>query len=509
VPAPVFIPQEYVVFKDLIEKYKANPAGRSMLKSRHPDINWVGITSTFQTNMRNALASWQVLDAAHLMDAWTDLARELVHISQQAQLSVKETVKATSDTSTARLGFAARATWLILTTAVPPPFGAIVGAVVRGVCGEESWAKVIDRTYEWVMQAPFPHASNESSGRVTLSHVITSGEMTRSARIQYIGGHPVLRELKDFNQVLQNLGKVPNPGVASTIDKWEKRFLPVNLLKLKAPNKSNGDHVANQVHLECRDKAKALVSAVQDALAEWSDDRDNAESVVCAAHFWIFKYNRAEPNVVFMQRMFDPSYVEPTLPTTKRDKKNEIVLVLDTFRNTVAEDLVQELRKNLRAQPVGILVNRDDAQKEFELLLIAHYLRQVTEPPRPGAVDASTPANPEHYANVVGTVPSKVVSSHLEARMLALGIIKKVPLISNSRVPISEIYAMEIRIWSPPRDREFLPVPFKTGELSSRGARGRLAAWAADYIDRVPIEQVFKTVYTALRGATGRERRTG
>jgi hypothetical protein len=500
----LFTPQEQIVFKDLIQQYRTNPGRRMALKAQHPDVNWVLLTTNFQASMRNALSTAQTLDVAHLMDAWTDLARELVHIANKAQEAVEKSITETSATHAARLGFLARATWLILTTAAPPPFGALVGAVIRGVCGEESWDKVIDRTYEWAMQAPFPHASNTTDGRVSLAHVITSGEATRSARIQYIGGHPALRELKDFNQVLQKVGSIPNPTISGSIRRWEKKYLPVNLLKLKPPSKADGDLMANQVHLECRDKAKALVSAVESALAEYSDDRDNAESVSCAAYHWVFVYNKPNPKVQFVVHMFDPSHpLAPSGPTnvSKRDKKNEIVSTLDAFRNTFAADLVHELRYTLRAQPVGIL-NRGDAQAEFERVFIAHYLRAVTEPPPAGSVATSVQGDREHWANVVGTVPSNVVSSHLEVKMQTLGIIKKIPLISKGVAP-GEIYEMACRVWVPPDTTNFMPVPFKTGELSTRGARGRLAAWAHDYIERVAVDDVFKSIYKALRSATG------
>jgi hypothetical protein len=502
VPANMFKPQEQIVFKDLVRQYRANPGRRTGLKAQHPDVNWVLLTIHFQASMRNALSTAQTLDVAHLMDAWTDLARELVHIAHKAQEAVGKSIEKTSATHAARLGFLARATWLILTTAAPPPFGALVGAVIRGVCGEESWDKVIDRTYEWAMQAPFPHASNVTDGRVSLAHVITSGEATRSARIQYIGGHPALRELKDFNQVLQKVGMIPNPTISGTIKVWEKKYLPVNLRKLRPPSKATGHLMANQVHLECRDKAKALVSAVESALAEYSDDRDNAESVLCAAYNWVFEYNKPNPRVEFVINMFDPSHpLAPSrlAPASKRDKKNEIVNALDAFRNTFAADLVHELRHTLRAQPVGI-INRDDAQSDFERVFIAHYLKAVTEAPPASGVAASVQGDREHWANVVGTVPSNVVSSHLEVKMQTLGIIKKLPLISKGVAP-GEIYEMACRVWIPPDTTNFMPVPFKTGELSTRGARGRLAAWAHDYIERVAVDDVFKSIYKALRSA--------
>jgi hypothetical protein len=500
VPANMFTPQEHIVFKDLIQQYRTNPGRRTILKNRHPDVNWSLLTINFQASMRNALSTSQTLDVAHLMDAWTDLARELVHIANKAREAVESSIAETSATHAARLGFLARATWLILTTAAPPPFGALVGAVIRGVCGEESWDKVIDRTYEWVMQAPFPHASNTTDGRVSLAHVITSGEATRSARIQYIGGHPALRELKDFNQVLQKVGSIPNPTISGNIKVWEKKYLPVNLLKLKPPSKATGHLMANQVHLECRDKAKALVSAVESALAEYSDDRDTAESVVCAAYNWVFEYNKPNPKVAFVVNMFEPSHpLAPSqaAPVSKRDKKNEIVSTLDAFRNTFAADLVHELRSTLRAQPVGI-INRDDAQVEFERVFIAHYLRAVTEAPT-GGVASSAQGDPEHWANVVGTVPSNVVSSHLEVKMQTLGIINKIGLFSAAKVTRGEIYETASRVWIPPDTTNFMPVPFKTGEVWTRGARGRLAAWAHDYIDRVPVDDVFKSIYKALR----------
>jgi hypothetical protein len=502
VPANMFTPQEQIVFKDLVQQYRTNPGRRMSLKARHPDVNWVLLTSNFQSNMRNALSTAQTLDVAHLMDAWTDLARELVHIAHKAQEAVEKSIAETSATHAARLGFLARATWLILTTAAPPPFGALVGAVIRGVCGEESWDKVIDRTYEWAMQAPFPHASNATDGRVSLAHVITSGEATRSARIQYIGGHPALRELKDFNQVLQKVSSIPSPTISGNIKRWEKKYLPVNLLKLKPPSKATGDLMANQVHLECRDKAKALVSAVENALAEYSDDRDNAESATCAAYDWVFEYNKPNPRVEFVVNMFDPSHpLAPSrpAPASKRDKKNEIVNALDAFRNTFAADLVHELRHTLRAQPVGI-IRRDDAQSEFERVFVAHYLKAVTEVPT-GSVATSAQGNPEHWANVVGTVPSNVVSSHLEVKMQELGIIQKIPLLSRGVAP-GEIYETACKVWIPPDTTNFMPVPFKVGELWTRGARGRLAAWAHDYIERVPVDDVFESIYTSLRSAT-------
>ena len=497
-PENAFTPAEYTAFKGVVQEYRESVIKRTKLKGQNPEVNWIGLTIQFQQLMRNALSTAQALDVAHLMDAWTDLARELVHIAQEADKAVQQSIADTSATHAARLGFVARATWLILTTAAPPPFGAIIGAVVRGVCGEESWDKVIDRTYEWVIQAPFPHASNTTDGRVSLAHVVTSGEATRSARIQYIGGHPALRELKDFNQVLQKVGMIPSPALAGTIQVWEKSYLPVNLRKLPAPNKASGDQMAEKVHLECRDKANALVGTIRDAVAEYTADRDNAESAVCAAYTWAFGNNR-QATVGYRRAPFPPE------TNIKRIKKNEIVDTLDAFRNTFATNLIHELRSTLRAQPVGIL-NRKAAQKEFERVFIAYYLKAITEEPSTAKVASSSLGDDEHWANVVGTIPKNVISSYLEVKMQELGITEKVPVFGRYKgVRPDEYYRIASRVWMPPDAQSktnFKPAPFMTGEFSDRGARGRLAAWASEFLDKVPTEEVFKTIYRALRSAS-------
>jgi hypothetical protein len=497
VPENAFTPAEYTAFKGVVQEFRESSIKRTKLKGQNPEVNWIGLTTEFQQLMRNALSTSQTLDIAHLMDAWTDLARELVHIAQKADEAVQKSIADTSATHAARLGFLARATWLILTTAAPPPFGALVGAVVRGVCGEESWDKVIDRTYEWAIQAPFPHASNTTDGRVSLAHVVTSGEATRSARIQYIGGHPALRELKDFNQVLQKVGMIPSPAVAGTIQVWEKKYLPVNLRKLPPPDKGKGNMMAEKVHLECRAKAKALVSTIQNALAEYTEDRDNAESAVCGAYTWAFGNNRPA-TVAYRRAPFPPE------TNIKRIKKNEIVDTLDAFRNTFATNLVLELRSTLRAQPVGIL-NREAAQKEFERVFIAHYLKAVTEEPSTAKVTSSALGDTEHWANVVGTIPDNVISSHLEVKMQELGITEKIPVFGRYKdVRPDEYYRIAGRVWMPPDAQSktnFKPVPFMTGEFANRGARGRLAAWASEFLDKVPVEEVFKTIYKALSSA--------
>ena len=483
-------PAEMTRMSAEVQRFRGRVDQRMLVFSRNRNVNWPGLIEYFQHSMRNALSSWEQADVAHLMDAWTDLARELVTVSHKADAAVSEAIAATSATHAARIGFAARATWLVCTTAVPPPFGALIGAVVRGVCGEESWDKVVDRTYEWVMQAPFPHASNDASAKPNL-HVITSGELTRSARIQYIGGHPALRELKDFNQVLSRVGMIFSPSASSQISAWEKKYLVANLRKLRQPSKESGGAIADKVHFECRDKAKALVAAVQQALSSYTDDRATAESVICAANS--LRDNSAERNQNW--GIHARVGVRSQLSEEKQIE-NDITQTLNAFMATLAKELVQSLRGNLRAQPVALL-DRKKAQREFERAFIARYLQEQIVPPE-SAPASSAQGDPNHYANTVGTVPKRLISSHFEAKMVDLGIVKRYGLNivrGEGESYRGEVYQTAARAWFPPFSSNFMPVPFQQGELDDRAARGRLAAWAIDFVNRVPIDEVFRAVY--------------
>ncbi|MET0339532.1 MAG: hypothetical protein ABW252_00945 [Polyangiales bacterium] len=449
----------------------------------HSQIDWEWVRHQVHEKTRRVLTDDQTLYLAQLMAEWVKLTTDLVDAAVAAEASASAAIEETSGLRQAQMALAGNVIWAVLTTAAPPPFGAICGAVVRGLLTQETWDKCFSVSAEWILQAPWPHTGDQADALGEWRPWVP-GKNTNSPRLNYLGGHPTLRELKDYHKLLETVRDPLAPGARDVFDR-------LNTLTLGAARKlprppAQTSHFRETIHEHLTQKLGAIRTAVRRVIYDFGSDNAHALKLAKAVYCWL--YLDDHPSRPPPSPRLGPQR-PPIDPATEAQKRmHRVIHGTDVYLNTLADKLIADLARPLRDHRVPRL-DVKAAQEVFECLFIARYLAEHREPP---PTDVASARGEAVYRAADGVVPAKMLQGALVVRMQQLGIVRKFEGATFGFGRTGD-YESAINGWRPPfPDGDWIAVPYQGGGAN---ARGRLATWALNMRDlgaEALVAQIFK-----------------
>lgn len=436
----------------------------SVRRSDLIDFDWPHYVFEANQKGRRFLADDQVSIVARLVDGWSRFAAELIDASEKAEASIEKLVKEVSGARRARLAVGSKVVWLILTVAAPPPWGALIGALIRGALGTETWTDALKRWTEWGLQAPFP-ITNGKADFLGQWRPWVEGKETKSPPLNYIGGHPSLRELKDMHQVINHLDKAFTGKNKKLFDKYNENLF-TKWLSLPPQPKGVAESAATILARECSRKGRDVQNAVSSTVFDYAANQTNAEELVHAVIRYQYDDIRTQIG----------GYSDPV-----RFVQHVVYEGIDLYLNTLGFHLIHRHTAVLDGGFIPRL-NLKAVQAEFEKIILARYLVASRDlaPRRDGA--GVMGVDEDYWLRVYGAVSTKVWTGEVETRLIDLGITRRYPGASIIGTGRTDEYTARIPPWRPPALRgPWEPVPYQGGGAN---ARGRLAAWAVHYADR-------------------------
>lgn len=424
-----------------------------------------------QLQVQHVLSADQLLTVSAAALHWSRCADVLTGAAERAEAAVRAAVSDVGKQRKSWMATAGRGIWVALTVAGPPPFGPIIGAVLRSVLCEDKWVNCIARAGEWLLQVQYP---TDGKGHIDLSAKIDSRHRGIYAPSANPAGHLDIRLLKDMPaQGLPGFETIFTGKTKKSFDRFNKATL-ASLLELPAPPDRPGSMQATLVET-CRSANGKLREAVRTMMRDYTASNDRAGALLDAS--WLMQQRALRAKLARCPAADRARFVDETVHEGAQ-----------LYLNTVAHYLMQGLYKQTGA-PVLPSVDAKKAQVMFERVLFAHYLATQVEPstfrprgvaaPRAGSSPQALAARPQYgtegfWAATYGTVKANVWSGALEARLRLLGI-----TVQPSADTPRELFAM----WKPPDPGggPWPPVPYFERD---EAARGRLAAWAISIVRR-------------------------
>jgi len=462
---------------------RSSPSSSAPLREREPFKRNV-LRHRIEEKVRQPFSMSQLHDISELLRSWNELGADIFACADDAHTELEAMIAELSTQRSELVALAGRVTWLVLSICCPAWQGPAIGALVRGVFSEDIWTNGLAKMGEWWLQVPEVADANTGKAAPTLRWGAPN-RITRWARAKHLGGHPQVRDTKDFPQVLNNIHKCFGNS------KWGRMLTEINRktvmrwYELDKPGRLTGGEVLRQLTEVCQVRARAVTECMSSLMREFAGRSTNLDALIDAAHLMQFY-------AIDQQMQRDPRY----------DATELVGQGVDLFINTFAHKLVSTVYGSTLDRTVPKL-NKTAAKQQLQRLILAEYLRATTSLPRVDPESGSwlepirgrwaqhqnrrvaTKAAGGSWAKDYGTVKSSVWTQDVEALMITLGI--------TTRVTDHE----KLRSWNAPvrgARTKWEAVPFT---VKNRAAEGRVAAWAKEYAE-LPVEQLLSEFWELL-----------
>jgi hypothetical protein len=425
--------------------------GAPQPKQRVQGVNRGHLAVTLQFEAHKALGADQALTLAQTLSSWSSFAETVMGCAERAESELGTLVGSMSTQRRELMSLGGRVVWLVLTVAAPPPFGVMVGALVRGLLSEDTWTGCVRTTGEWLMQMTFPQ---DAQGRIDLGAKVTPGQRARFAPSANTGGHSNTKDLKDMVQVLPGVEKCFTGSQKEWFDKLNKATLQ-SLCDMAPPQKAAGLRRGELGRL-CDRHSVAIRRAIRELVIQFSSNGHNAGRLIDLS--WYMQKEAIEEQLERFNYQ-RTKFIEDTVLDGAK-------LFLATMTHHAVGSAVG------RMGSVGVPeFDEKVLQAKFTTLFVAHYLKQnITK----GSAARAKLGDENFYAAAVGTVKAGVWYGPLAEKLKALRITEQ-----RADAPSSFLAA-----WQPPGPSGgWQPVPYVSVD---ENARGRLAAWAIEYAARPP-----------------------
>jgi hypothetical protein len=429
-----------------------------------------GVAFEIQQSARRLFTSGQQVSLNKMIAEWLTLIQDVIEAATEAEKDLSTVV---SDINTER-----QAIWslvggvlgAVVTYSVPPPAGALVGAVITAVFTEDTWLKAVASGAKLGVQTNRPPDS-------------TSGTLL-PYQIQTIYGQQRITDYKDWFATIGGAPSCLGKSAREVVDKVNKKTLR-HLTDMPAPPKAQANDAMQVIRAQCNEKMQAILRAVGEEISDFINTQSGPASIVQAS--WEYQESAISSKVKTMPESQRATFVKEAL-------KEGALLYL----NTAAHEILVALAERSKPQFNRFSFDKASVKKEFELLFWAAYLSgaALKESKVTSLLGGKAPKadDEDYFAYHFGTIKKLVWRNQVETKLNDLGITKHYP--PKSSRPFagrSTDYEQAIKTWRPPMAHGlWSPVPYQEG---GNNAKGRLAAWAIEYVKRPPTE-----LYKAIVG---------
>jgi hypothetical protein len=423
-----------------------------------------------QQSARRLFTSGQQVSLSKMISEWLTVIDDVIDAATEAEQDLAKVIGDINAERQAIWSTVGGVLGAVLTYSVPPPAGAIVGAIVMSVFTEDTWLKAVASGAKLGVQANKPVGSSSA----------TLGPY----EIQTMYGQEKISDYKDWFATIGGSSSCLGKNARDLVDKVNKKTLR-HLTDMPAPPKAQAKDATQVIRIQCNEKMHAILRAVSEEISDFINTQSGPASVVQAS--WEYQESAIASKVKIMPEYQRASWVKEAI-------KEGALLYL----NTTAHEIMVTLAQRSKPKSNRFSFDKKTVKKEFELLFWANYLSTAAlkESKATSLVGGNAPLadDEEYFAYHYGTIKKLVWRNQLETNLNGLGVTKHFP--PRSRVPFagrSVDYEQAIRAWRPPmRTGPWMAVPYQEG---GNNAKGRLAAWAVEYVKRPPAD-----LYKAILG---------
>ncbi|HEX4231662.1 MAG TPA: hypothetical protein VHZ07_23535 [Bryobacteraceae bacterium] len=422
-----------------------------------------------QQSARRIFTSGQQVSLSKMISEWLTMIDDVIEAATEAEQDLARVIGDINAERQAIWSTVGGVLGAVLTYSVPPPAGAIVGAIIMSVFTEDTWLKAVASGAKLGVQANKPGSPSATLGPY---------------EIQTMYGQEKLTDYKDWFATIGGSSSCLGKSAREVVDKVNKKTLR-HLTDMPAPPKAQAKDAVQVIRVQCNEKMQSILRAVGEEISDFINTQSGPASVVQAS--WEYQESSIASKAKIM-----PEYQRATFV---KDSIREGALL---YLNTTAHEIMVTLAERSKPRSNRFSFDKKSVKKELELLLWANYLSTAAlkESKATSLVGGKAPQadDEDYFAYHYGTIKKLVWRNQLETKLNDLGITRHYP--PRFRVPFagrSADYEQAIRAWRPPMPTgPWTTVPYQEG---GNNAKGRLAAWAVEYVKRPPTD-----LYKAILG---------
>lgn len=443
------------------------------------------LASEVRAYSRNAFTTSQVLTVTTMIAEWLTLVEVLIACAEAAEKNLVSIVDGINAERQAMWKLAGDIISTVLLFAAPPPFGVIIGSVVKAVLSSDTWGSCLTSASGGVMSATFKGTEEQWKKDDDTNQWGPSQETVfkAMATTKSPGEQDSLDAYKDVPAVLGGVSSCMGQSAREKFEEVNKKTM-MHLTDMPDPPKEQTGKAASVIREQTKQKIATIFNAVYDSISDFSDSESGPASLIYASY----------------------TYQETSLTAkmaTKSDSERRAYIhdrVLEgaqLFLNTVVHEMLISLAKIAKPKFNVTTIDKDNVIKQFEIMFWAGYLGSTAmkEAKAAPAIGKGAPISgaEDYFAKRYGVIKKLVWRNTVPAKLNALGITKHYAPVKRMGFAVRTTeYESAIKNWMPPiPNRPWIPVPYQDG--GSANSKGRLAAWAVEFNKRPPAE-IFKAI---------------
>lgn len=458
--------------------------------SLQSSIDMNALVFEVQQASRNMFTTAQTISLSKMIAEWLTLVEVLIKCAVDAETELTTMVAEINAERQAMWKLAADIICTVLTFAAPPPFGAMIGGIVKAVMSSDSWTSCISSSSAAAMSATYSK-KEEVWEKNSDTNVWGPSEKTVFKALETrkaAGGQESLADYKDIPAMIGGVSSCLGKSARERFEEVNKKTL-MHVTDMPDPPKGQANNVAQIIRDQSKEKIKAILTSVHEMTGEFMSTESGPASLVHASY--VYQEKAIASRLVLMK---DQSQHAQFL----RDRVKEGALL---YLNTVSHEMMVALAASAKPKFNTTDIPKDQIQKEFEILFWAGYLGKaaLNEPKAKTTFGKGAPkvGAEDYYAHNYGVIKKLVWMSRVAEKLNSLGITQQFQAVKAGRFSLAKRsvgYEQAIRSWRPPiAGTPWTPVPYQDG--GSANSKGRLAAWAVEFNRRPPVE-----IFDAIMG---------